>query len=121
VFKESSLFKRLDYLTTIRCFLSSTFLKFLKGYFIVAAALAATGMMIPWMGVCVNWFFEIFLHACGVRVQRVQEGSEGSEGKVDGADSPEGYGRLPAAGCVRFAQGATAPPALRVVVSPCGR
>ena len=37
---------------------------------------------------------------------------------MDGADSPEGYGRLPAAGCVRFAQGATAPPALRVVVSP---
>ena len=31
VFKESSLFKRLDYLTTIRYFLSSTFLKFFEG------------------------------------------------------------------------------------------
>ncbi len=31
---------------------------------------------------------------------------------------PEGYGRLMAAGCVRFAQGATAPAALRVVDCP---
>ena len=35
-------------------------------------------MMIPWMGVCVNRFFEISLHALGhalsgVRVQRVQK------------------------------------------------
>jgi hypothetical protein len=52
----------------------------LKGYFIGAAALAATGMMIPWMEVCVNWFFEIFLHACGMKVQRVQEGSRGFRG-----------------------------------------
>ena len=37
------------------------------------------------------------------------EGSGGSEGKVDGADSPEGCGRLPAAGCVRFAQGGSSP------------
>ena len=43
-------------------------------------------------------------HACGVRVQR--EGLTGLR--------PEGCGRLPAAGCVRFAQGATAPAALRV-------
>ena len=34
---------------------------------------------------------------------------------------PEGCGRLPAAGYVRFAQGATAPAALRVAVSPAGR
>ncbi|WP_296958557.1 hypothetical protein [uncultured Dialister sp.] len=74
VFKESSLFKRLDYLTTIRYFLSSTFFKFLKEDFIVAAALAATGMMIPWMEVCVNWFLKYFL----TRLRH--EGSEGSRG-----------------------------------------
>ena len=33
---------------------------------------------------------------------------------------PEGCGRLMAAGCVRFAQGATAPAALRVVDCPSG-
>ena len=33
----------------------------MKEDFIGAAALTATGMMIPWMGVCVNRFFEIFL------------------------------------------------------------
>ena len=79
VFKESSLFKRLDYLTTIRYFLSSTFLSFLKEDFIGAAALAATGMMIPWMGDSVNWVFEFFVHLHGkVLKMDTARGREGS-------------------------------------------
>ena len=64
-----------------------------------AAALAATGMMISRMALCVNRVFEIFLdtpfgHALsGVRVQKVQRG------RLTGL-RPEGCGRLPAAGCV---------------------
>ena len=71
VFKESSLFKRLDYLTTSRYLLSSIFLKcFFEEELRGAAALAATGMMISWMAFCVNRFFEIFFgHALsGVRI-----------------------------------------------------
>ena len=44
-------------------------------------------------------------------------GSKGSEGSNDS----EGCGRLSAAGCVRFAQGATAPAALRVADCPYGQ
>ena len=49
------------------------------------------------------------------------EGSEGSERKVDG---PSGRGLWPPDGgglCSLALKGATAPSALRVVVSPCGR
>ena len=46
---------------------------------------------------------------------------KGSKGKVDGAFGPEGCGRLTAAGCVRFAQGATAAVPQRVVEAPYGR
>ena len=46
---------------------------------------------------------------------------KGSEETVDGAFGPEGCGRLTAAGCVRFAQGATAAVPLRVVEAPYGR
>ena len=65
--------------------------------------------MISWMAFCVNCFFEIFFgHACGVRVQRVQK-VQRVQRVVVAAD---------AAGCIeglhRFAQGATAPAALRV-------
>ena len=52
-------------------------------------------------------------HACGVRVQRVQKVQRVQRGGLTGL-RPEGCGRLSAAGCVRFAQGATAPAALRV-------
>ena len=56
----------------------------------------------------------------GVRVQKVQKVQKVQRvqrGRLTGL-RPEGCGRLSAAGCVRFAQGATAPAALRVVVSP---
>ena len=56
-------------------------------------------------------------HTFGVRVQRVQKVQRVQRGRLT-ALRAEGCGRLPAAGCVRFAQGATAPAALRVVVSP---
>ena len=46
---------------------------------------------------------------------------KGSEETVDGAFGPEGCGRLTAAGCVRFAQGATAAVPQRVVEAPYGR
>lgn len=48
-----------------------------------------------------------------MRVQKVQRG------RLTGL-RPEGCGRLSAAGCVRFAQGATAPAALRVADCPSG-
>ena len=46
---------------------------------------------------------------------------KGSEETVDGAFGTEGCGRLTAAGCVRFAQGATAAVPQRVVEAPYGR
>jgi len=64
-------------------------------------------------------------HACGVRVQRVQKVQRVQ--RVWWRLTPQilKKGRGSAAGCVeglhRFAQGATAPAALRVVVSPLGR
>ena len=51
-----------------------------------------------------------------MRVQRVQKVQRVQRGRLTGL-RPEGCGRLTAAGCVRFAQGATAPAALRVVVA----
>ena len=56
-------------------------------------------------------------HACGVRVHRVQRVQRVQRGGLT-ALRAEGCGRLSAAGCVRFAQGATAPTALKVAVSP---
>ena len=53
-------------------------------------------------------------HTFGVRVQRVQKVHRVQRGRLT-ALRAEGCGRLSAAGCVRFAQGATAPAALRVV------
>ena len=54
-------------------------------------------------------FLKYFLTRLRREGSEGSKGSKGSEGKVDGADSPEGYGRLPAAGCVRFAQGGSSP------------
>ena len=56
-------------------------------------------------------------HACGVRVHRVQRVQRVQRGGLT-ALRAEGCGRLSAAGCVRFAQGTTAPTALKVAVSP---
>ena len=56
-------------------------------------------------------------HTFGVRVQRVQKVQRVQRGGLTGL-RPEGCGRLSAAGCVRFAQGATVPTALKVTVSP---
>ena len=56
-------------------------------------------------------------HACGVRVQKVQRVQRVQRGGLT-ALRAEGCGRLSAAGCVRFAQGATVPTALKVTVSP---
>ena len=53
------------------------------------------------------------------RVQRVQKVHRVQRGRLT-ALRAEGCGRLSAAGCVRFAQGATAPAALRVVDCPSG-
>ena len=63
-----------------------------------------------------------FGHACGVRVHRVQKVQRVQRGRLT-ALRAEGCGRLSAAGYVRFAQGATAAPALplRGVVAPFGR
>ena len=51
-------------------------------------------MMIPWMVICVNCFFEIFFgHALsGVRVQKVQKVQKGKvqKGKVLRIDRPDG-------------------------------
>ena len=53
-------------------------------------------MMIPWMVICVNRFFEIFLdtpfgHALsGVRVQKVQKVQKVQRGKVLRIDRPDG-------------------------------
>ena len=58
-------------------------------------------------------------HTFGVRVQRVQKVQKVQRERLTGL-RPEGYGRLSAAGYVRFAQGATAPAALRVVDCPSG-
>ena len=52
-------------------------------------------------------------HTFGVRVQRVQKVQRIQRGRLT-ALWAEGCGRLSAAGYVRFAQGATAPAALRV-------
>ena len=46
-------------------------------------------------------------HTFGVRVHRVQKVQRVQRGRLTGL-RPEGCGRLPAAGYVRFAQGATA-------------
>ena len=51
------------------------------------------------------------------RVQKVQRVQRVQRGGLT-ALRAEGCGRLSAAGCVRFAQGATAPAALRVAASP---
>ena len=51
--------------------------------------------------------------AFGARVQRVQKVQRVQRGRLTGL-CPEGCGRLSAAGYVRFAQGATAPAALKV-------
>ena len=103
VFKESSLFKRLDYLTTSQYLLSSIFLNAFEEELRGAAALAATGMMISRMVICVNCFFEIFLDTpfdgqptigrpfygqakgqlrltCAFYAECAHEGSEGSKG-----------------------------------------
>ena len=53
------------------------------------------------------------------RVQRVQKVQRVQRGRLTGL-RPEDCGRLTAAGCVRFAQGATAPSALKVADCPSG-
>ena len=51
-------------------------------------------MMISRMVICVNSFFEISLHACGVRVQRVQKVQRVLRGKVLRIDRPAAGGFL---------------------------
>ena len=53
-------------------------------------------------------------HAFGVKGS---EGSKGSEGNADGSCGPEGYVRLPAAGCVERLCSLT----LKGQISSCGR
>ena len=87
----------------------------MKEDFIGAAALAATGMMIPWMGFRVNRFFEIFLHACGVRVQKVQKLQSVQRGRWAGLIAPKVVAACRRQVVFASLRGATAPPALSIL------
>ena len=89
VFKESSLFKRLDYLTTIRYFLSSTFL---KGILHRGRRSRGDRYNDTMDGLLCQLFFYLFLLICMERFLRWTRPGAVRVLRFDSACGAEGYG-----------------------------